>query len=77
MLSGGQKQRLSIARSLLRKPQILILDEPTSALDNDTEIAIKETINNLKDKLTIIIVTHRLSLIEKADNIINIDELNS
>ncbi len=77
MLSGGQKQRISIARSLLRKPQILILDEPTSALDNETEIAIKETINNLKNKLTIIVVTHRLGLIEKANNIINIDKLNN
>ena len=74
-LSGGQKQRLSIARALLNNPQILIFDEPTSALDMEAEIAIKETIDNLKNKVTIIIVTHRMNLIEKADNIIDMEAL--
>ena len=74
-LSGGQKQRLSIARALLNNPQILIFDEPTSALDMAAEMAIKETIDNLKNKVTIIIVTHRMSLIEKADNIIDVEAL--
>ena len=74
-LSGGQKQRLSIARALLNNPQILIFDEPTSALDKEAEMAIKETIDNLKNTVTIIIVTHRMSLIEKADNIIDLDAM--
>jgi ABC-type multidrug transport system fused ATPase/permease subunit len=66
-LSGGQQQRLGIARALYKKPEILILDEATSALDNESEKQILKTINLLKNKITIIIVTHKKSLLEFCD----------
>ena len=69
-LSVGQKQRISIARALLKNPDILIFDEPTSALDSLTESQIKETLLvNLSDK-TIFIIAHRLSTINNADKIL-------
>jgi ATP-binding cassette, subfamily B, bacterial len=70
-LSGGEKQRLSIARSLLRKPQLLIFDEATSALDSITEEEITNTIRNIseeKQQITVMIA-HRLSTIMHADRI--------
>ncbi|CAG7644315.1 ABC transporter ATP-binding protein [Paenibacillus allorhizosphaerae] len=66
-LSGGQRQRLSIARTLLRKPSVLLLDEVTSALDFATEAEINRTIAQLKGRSTIISVTHRLASIIHAD----------
>ena len=66
-LSGGQAQRVVIARALYPNPEILILDESTSALDLQTENAIMQTINSLKDRLTIIIIAHRLSTVEQCD----------
>ena len=68
-LSGGQKQRLGIARALYRKPKILILDEATSSLDTSTEKDIINSINYLKNKLTIIIVTHRLNTIKNCEKV--------
>ena len=65
----GEKQRVGIARALYKDPEILILDEATSSLDNKTESAIMGSINSLKKKLTIIIVSHRLSTIKNCDNI--------
>ena len=68
-LSGGQRQRIALARALLMNPKFLILDEATSALDFESEKIILQTIQNLKEELTIIIVTHKLSSVRFADKI--------
>ena len=73
-LSGGQRQRLAIARSLLKKSNIILLDEATSALDNETQNEIKKAISNMKGSYTIIIVAHRLSTVIDSDRIILIDK---
>ena len=67
--SGGQKQRLSIARAILRNPEILIMDEATSNLDSITERAIEKTIHDFSKEMTTIIIAHRLSTIMRCDNI--------
>lgn len=72
-VSGGQKQRLTIARSLLKKPKILILDNSTSAVDTKTESKLLEGFNRLDKDMTQIIISQRLSSFEKADRIIVMD----
>jgi len=73
-LSGGQKQRISLARIFLKDPKILIFDEATSALDNITEAYIQKHIELLAKNRTMVVVAHRLSTVQKADEIIVLDE---
>lgn len=73
-LSGGQKQRVSIARALIKNPEILLLDDSLSAVDAKTEAKIIENIQNERSGKTTIITTHRLSGIQHADHIIVLDE---
>ncbi|KAI4120369.1 MAG: hypothetical protein LQ338_007068 [Usnochroma carphineum] len=67
--SGGQKQRLCIARALVRQPRLLLLDEPTSALDSESEASLKDTIESLRGRMSIVVVAHRLCTIQNADRI--------
>lgn len=69
-LSGGQRQRVGIARAMFTKPKLLVLDEATSALDGQTESEISEAIQGLKGKVTLILIAHRLSTVQKADRVI-------
>ncbi len=73
-LSGGQIQRLGIARALYRKPEILILDEATSSLDLETEKSFIDALSGMKDKITMIIITHRLSSLKICDKIYEIKD---
>jgi ATP-binding cassette subfamily B protein len=73
-VSGGQKQRLSIARTLLKKPKILILDDSTSAVDTATEARIRESFSNELKGMTKIIIAQRISSVIDADKIVVIDD---
>ena len=75
-LSGGQLQRVSIARALYGRPQLMIFDEATSALDGATEQAIQKTIEGLRKHMTIVIIAHRLTTVEKCDWLYLIDNGN-
>jgi len=72
-LSGGQRQRIGIARALYHQASVLVLDEATSALDNKTEVAVRQSIERLKGKLTLIVIAHRLTTVRACDRIIVLD----
>lgn len=69
-LSGGERQRLTLARALLRRPAFLLLDEATSSLDGENERFIQEALDRLHGQLTILVIAHRLSTVQKADRVV-------
>ena len=73
-LSGGQRQRIMIARALVHKPKLLILDEATSALDPQSAAAIVKTMEDLRDRLTILAISHQTALVESADRVYRLHE---
>jgi ATP-binding cassette subfamily B protein len=72
-LSGGQKQRIGIARALYKEASVLVLDEATSALDNSTERSVMDAIEGLSRELTVIMIAHRLSTVQRCDTIVELE----
>ncbi|CAJ0947433.1 unnamed protein product [Ranitomeya imitator] len=70
LLSGGQKQRVALARALVRDPKVLILDDVSSSLDSESELKIQSTIYDNPTKRTVLLISHRLNFVEKADHIL-------
>jgi ATP-binding cassette subfamily C protein len=73
-LSGGQLQRLGLARALYTQPKLLILDEATSALDADSENEINKALDEMRGKVTIILIAHRLNTIQRSDVVFLLEE---
>jgi ABC-type multidrug transport system fused ATPase/permease subunit len=73
-LSGGQRQRIGIARALYKRASVIVFDEATSALDNATEREVMAAIEGLSGELTIILIAHRLTTVEKCDCIFELDQ---
>ena len=72
-LSGGQRQRLAIARALVGSPRVLVLDEPTSALDGRSENLIRRTLSELRGRVTVVLISHRLAMVEDCDLLLVLD----
>ena len=73
-LSGGQMQRLGLARALYSKPSLLVMDEATSALDAESEYEIQKTLEEIRGKVTVVVIAHRLNTIQHADKVILLEE---
>ena len=73
-LSGGQRQRISLARAILRDPELLILDEATSALDTQSERLVQEALEHFERQHTVLVIAHRLSTVVNADEILLMDK---
>jgi ATP-binding cassette subfamily C protein len=73
LLSGGERQRISIARALLRKPQLLVLDEPTNNLDKDSVLALLEVLDRLKRHATLLVISHDPRILQRADRVFHVE----
>jgi ATP-binding cassette subfamily B protein len=72
-LSGGQRQRIGIARALYKQAGVIVLDEATSALDASTEEAVMEAVEGLSRDLTMVMIAHRLSTVQRCDRLIRLE----
>jgi ABC-type multidrug transport system fused ATPase/permease subunit len=73
-LSGGQLQRIGLARALYRQPSLLVMDEATSALDADSENEINKAIDDLRGKVTVILIAHRLNTVQRSDVVFLVED---